>query len=715
LTSHVHRPHNDHFHIPVIVEQYDRGVEDILAVTTSALVDSGASTTFISKRLVKDLQFKVKRFPQEIPLLNIDGTRNNAGSITHYVELTLAVPHARGHISTTIFAVTDIDDQDIIIGIDWLAQHNPRIDWKRETFTLQCCGHKQQPVTVRKTLPPKDVGRQYHIYEELEKMQEKNYAYKIFAGFSKSQALAIQALDGKKKSFEELVPKHYRDYQHVFSKEKSNRLPEHKSWDLEINIKEGQLLPKPRKAFAMLPKESKALREFIEQELKLGRIRPSQSETAAPVFFIKKKDGGLRFVQDYRGLNTVTIRNRYLIPLTSELVDQLREAKYFTHLDLRNGYNNIRIKEGHEHKLAFQTPLGLFEPLVMYFGMTNAPGAFQSLMNKIFREMISNGKIVVYLDDILIYSKTLEQHREIVREVLRRLKQHNLYLKPEKCEFEKLQTEFLGLIISEGKIAMDPIKMAGVADWPTPKKLKESQGFMGFANFYRRFIKGFSEIARPLNNLAKKDNPWRWEEEQQKAFDTLKKAFTTAPVLKMPDPNKKYRLECDASNYTTGAVLSQQYEENWHPVAFQSKSFNETERNYEIHDKELAAIIRALEEWRHHLEGQGLTMEIWTDHKNLEYFMKAQNLTRRQARWALFLSRFDFTLHHNPGKLSTKPDALSRRADHFKSDADDNLARTVIKPEQIKIQAAKRGQAMINNEKPLIQRIKQYQEMEDDV
>jgi len=198
--------------------------------------------------------------------------------------------------------------------------------------------------------------------------------------------------------------------------------------------------------------ELKALKEFIQQELKLGHIRPSQLETAAPVFFIKKKDGGLRFIQDYRALNTVTVRNRYPIPLTSDLVDQLREAKYFTHLDLRNGYNNIRIKEGHKHKLAFQTPLGLFEPLVMYFGMTNAPRAFQSLMNEIFRDMITKGSLVVYLDDILIYSKTIEQHREIVREVLNRLKTHDLYLKPEKCEFEKLQTEFLGLIISEGKI-----------------------------------------------------------------------------------------------------------------------------------------------------------------------------------------------------------------------------------------------------------------------
>jgi hypothetical protein len=460
----------------------------------------------------------------------------------------------------------------------------------------------------------------------------------------------------------------------------------------------------------MAPAELKSLKEFLDQEQKLGRIRPSKSETSAPVFFVKKKDGGLRFVQDYRGLNTVTVRNRYPIPLSSELVDQLREAKYFTHLDLRNGYNNIRIKKGHEYKLAFQTPLGLFEPLVMYFGMTNAPGAFQSLMNEIFQDMIMKGQIAVYLDDILIYNKEIGEHQKTVTEVLRRLRLHDLYLKPEKCEFHKLRTEFLGLIISEGSVEMDPIKLSGVADWPTPRRLKDVQGFMGFANFYRRFIKGFSEIARPMNNLAKKDKIWKWEEEQQNAFDELKRAFTTAPVLKMPDPNKKYRLECDASNYATGAVLSQQYDENWHPIAFQSKSFNETERNYEIHDKELAAIIRALEEWRHYLEGQGQTMEIWTDHKNLEYFMKAQNLTRRQARWALFLSRFDFTLHHKPGKLSTKPDALSRRADHFKSDADDNLARTVLKPEQIRIMATKRGHASVINDRPLLKEIRELQE-----
>ena len=706
---------NSHFHIPIVCEEVDHDMDDSVAIITSALLDSGASTTFISNRVVRQMQLRTHKFERPVPLLNIDGTTNTSGKISHYAYLDTAIPQAGGHQSKTVFAITDIDDQDVILGIDWLQKHNPEINWKEGTVTFRCCGFRNNPLIIKRAKPPGEI-RRYDLYGEIKKMHSQgDPGYKILASFSKSQELAIKHMDTRVKTFEEMVPKPYHDYKDVFSKERSNRMPEHKPWDLEIIIKEGQELPKPKKAYPMSQNELVSLKEFINQELKLGRIRPSQSETSAPVFFIKKKDGSLRFVQDYRALNAVTVRNRYPIPLSSDLVDQLREARYFTHLDLRNGYNNIRIKKGHEYKLAFQTPIGMFEPLVMYFGMTNAPGAFQSLMNEIFRDMIINNQVVVYLDDILIFSKTLEEHRRLNREVLRRLRLHDLYLKPEKCEFEKLSTEFLGLIISEGNTGMDPTKLSGVADWPTPKKLKDIQGFMGFANFYRRFIKDFSEIARPLNDLTKKNTTWEWGEKQQLAFLNLKKEFTTAPVLRMPDPTKQYRLECDASNYATGAVLSQKYDDLWHPVAFQSKSFNETERNYEIHDKELAAIIRALEEWRHYMEGQGIPVEIWSDHKNLEYFMKAQNLTRREARWALFLSRFDFTLQHKPGKLSTKPDALSRRPDHFKSDADDNLARVVLKPEHIKIMATKRGQAMILNERPLVKKIKEIQTMDDEV
>jgi len=484
LASHVVHPGNEHFHVPVTLEEFNHNLDDSKVITTSALLDSGASTTFISKRIVDDMELKTYKFERAIPLLNIDGTPNTVGKISHYTYLDLYIPYAGGHKSRSIFAVTDIDNQDVILGIDWLRRHNPTIDWRNRSITLHCCGFTLNPIRIKKGNPPEQT-RQYRIYEEIRRMNHKDTAYRILAGFSKSQELAIKAMDGKTKTFEEMVPKPYHDYRDVFSKEKSNQLPAHKSWDLEIKLKEGKELPKPKKAFPMSPGDKEALKEFIQQELKLGRIRDSESEMAAPVFFIKKKDGSLRFVQDYRALNAVTIKNKYLIPLSSELVDQLREARYFMHLDLRNGYNNIRIKEGHEYKLAFNTPLGQFKPLVMYFGMTNAPGAFQSLMNEIFRDLIMNNRVVVYLDDILIFSKTLEEHRKYNREVLRRLRLHDLYLKPEKCEFEKLQTEFLGLIIPEGKIGMDPIKLAGVADWPTPRKLKEVRGFMGFANFYR--------------------------------------------------------------------------------------------------------------------------------------------------------------------------------------------------------------------------------------
>jgi hypothetical protein len=387
---------------------------------------------------------------------------------------------------------------------------------------------------------------------------------------------------------------------------------------------------------------------------------------ASPVFFAKKKCGGLRLIQDYRALNAVTIKNKYPLPLISELVEKLHGAKYFTKLDVRWGFNNVRMKEGDEWKAAFRTNRGLFEPLVMFFGLTNSPATFQTMMNDIFHELIMEGVVVVYLDDILIFTETVEEHRAVTRRVLELLERHKLFLKPDKCEFEKTRVEYLGVVISHNSVEMDPVKVAGVADWPRPECKKEVQSFLGFTNFYRRFIQGFSHHARPLFNLTKNDVKWEWSTGEQSAFDTLKRLITSAPILASPDNSRPFRIEADSSDFATGAVLSQQSTEDgkWHPVAFLSKSLSEVERNYEIHDKEMLAIIRAIEEWRHFLEGAEHKFEVWTDHKNLEYFMSAKKLNRRQARWSLVLARFDFTLRHRPGKSMGKPDALSRRADH---------------------------------------------------
>jgi hypothetical protein len=248
----------------------------------------------------------------------------------------------------------------------------------------------------------------------------------------------------------------------------------------------------------------------------------------------------------------------------------------------------------------------------MFFGLTNSPATFQTMMNDMFTDMISEGVVVVYLDDILIFTKDLEEHRRITHRVLGRLAEHQLYLRPEKCEFEKTRIEYLGLIILENRVEMDLVKVAGVADWLEPCNKREVQSFLGFANFYHRFIKDFSHHARPLFNLTKNKQKWQWGSSEASAFRKLKELVTSAPVLTTPADDQPFRIEVDSSDFATSAVLSQLSTEDgkWHPVAYYSKSLLETERNYEIHDKEMLAIIQALDEWRHFLEGATHKVEI---------------------------------------------------------------------------------------------------------
>ena len=256
------------------------------------------------------------------------------------------------------------------------------------------------------------------------------------------------------------------------------------------------------KVYPLSPNEQAELDAFIEENLASRWIRPSKSPMAAPVFFIKKKNGSLRLVQDYWALNAKTFKNVYPLPLISDLINHLQGVCYFTKLDVRWGYNKVRIKEGNEWKAAFRTNRGLFEPLVMFFGLTNSSATFQTMMNDIFQDLISEGIVCVYLDDILIFTETMEEHDWVTCLVLKRLRQHKLYLRHDKCEFAKTQIEYLGLIILHGQAEMDPVKIAGVAEWPTLDSKKEVQSFLGFTNFYCRFIEGFSHLARPLFKLT---------------------------------------------------------------------------------------------------------------------------------------------------------------------------------------------------------------------
>jgi hypothetical protein len=429
------------------------------------------------------------------------------------------------------------------------------------------------------------------------------------------------AKNSKPKGFEDIVPMASHEYANVFSETAFDSLPERRKWDHTIEL-EREPSPGFRKVYPMTLTEQTEMDTFLEEALATRHIRQSKSPLRAPVFFIKKKDGKLRFVQDYRALNAITRKNWYLLPLIDDLIHRLKDARYFTKLDVRWGYNNVCIREGNKWKAAFRTNRGLFEPLVMYFGLTNSPATFQTMMNEIFQDLITEGVVSMYLDDILIFTNSLEEHRRITHLVLDCMREHKLYLWPEKCECDQTQIEYLGIIISHNKVEMDPVKIAGVAEWLTPSNKKEVQSFVGFVNFYRRFIPGFSHHARTLFDLTMKDIRFIWGLPQEDSFMKLKELVTSAPVLVLPNDNLLFRLEADGSGIATGAVLSQQNVDDnaWHPIAFLSKALNPVERNYEIHDTEMLAIIRGLEEWRHYLEGARHPVEIWTDHKNLEYF-----------------------------------------------------------------------------------------------
>ena len=256
----------------------------------------------------------------------------------------------------------------------------------------------------------------------------------------------------------------------------------------------------------------------------------------------------------------------------------------------------MRIKEGNEWKAVFMMSEGSFEPTVMFFGLTNLPATFQAMMNELLRDLINTEKVAAFIDDIIIETETEKGYDELVAEVIRRLEENNLYVKPEKCRWKVREVGFLGVVIGLEGIKMEKEKVKGVLEWPTPKCVKDVQKFLGLANYYHRFIKGFVFIARPLHDMVKKDKKWEWTEKQEKAFEELKRRFTEEPVLAAPDLDKRMRIEVDVSDYATGGVLSMECEDNlWRPVAFLFKSLNETERNYEIHDKEMLAIIRGLE------------------------------------------------------------------------------------------------------------------------
>jgi transposase InsO family protein len=469
------------------------------------------------------------------------------------------------------------------------------------------------------------------------------------------------------------LPISLKDYKDVFSMDNAKRLAPHRNIDLAIELQPGKE-PPYGPIYPLSPRELTALKEFLEENLEKGFIQESKSPAGAPILFAPKKDGGLRLCVDYRGLNSITVKNRYPLPLITEIMDRVTGANYFSKIDLKDAYYRIRIKAGDEWKTAFRTRYGHYEFLVVPMGLTNAPATFQAYINQALHGLVDDF-CIVYLDDILIFSKTKEEHDEHLQRICQRLREAELYAKPSKCQFYQTEIEFLGFIIGTKGIRMDPKRIETIKEWENhpPKSYRDLQVLLGFCNFYRRFIQSYSAIARPLTSLLKGSQNGRktgnfskeWREPQQQAFLELLGTFQKAPLLRHYNPELAIRLEADASDAALGGVLSQLQKDTnkWHPIAFFSKQFKGAEVHYSTPDKELMAIVECFKHWRHYLDGSRHTIEVWSDHQNLQGFMKQPRINGRQARWLVYLTPYDFIIKHRPGLLNPA-DGPSRRPDY---------------------------------------------------
>lgn len=651
------------------------------SIQTYALIDTGCSGfAFIDKDFARHHQFPLIPLSSPRNLHVIDGRPISSGKVTHRCHLPLSID---SHHEAAPFFVTKLGSYPLVLGIPWLKLHDPMLRFKDNTISFSSnycrsnCNASQTyslikgltSANIKTTLvsPQTSENTKLQVYN----LTEQNNEY--FNQKLPSQDWRVR------------VPEQYHRYYKLMDESFANSLPPRRSYDHKIILKEGKE-PPFGPLYGMSKDELATLKEYIRENIQKGFIRASSSPAGAPVLFVKKADGTLRLCVDYRGLNGITVKNRYPLPLIKETLDQLYKAKWYTKLDLRQGYNQIRIAEGEEWKTAFRTRYGHFEYTVMPFGLTNAPATFQHFINDCLRDYL-DVFCTAYLDDILIYSNSLKEHQTHVSKVLQALQDSGVLLKPEKCEFHTQSTKYLGLIIEPGGIKMDPKKVDAVRNWKSPKTLKDVQAFLGFANFYRRFIRGFSALAFPLYKLTRKNTPFSWDTQAEKAFESLKISFTSAPILAHFDPQKRIVVETDASDYVAAGILSQYDPDGLlRPVAYFSKKHSPAECNYEIYDKELLAIIRAFEEWRPELEGATHPISVISDHKNLEYFMSTKQLNRRQARWAEYLSRFNFIIKYRAGNKGGKPDALTRRSEDMPDEKDArrlHQSQTILKKENL--------------------------------
>jgi hypothetical protein len=522
----------------------------------------------------------------------------------------------RGHIVKTTLLILGLENVDIILGASWMTRHQVVLDVASRIVEIKSpiCG------SFTLLLPSQDSTR--------------------------SCAFAMIELPLKK--FPMVC-----EYADVFPAELPGMQP-YRDIEFAIELQPGTT-PISKRPYWMPPAELAELKKQLQELLNKGFIRPSTSPWGCPSLFVKKKDESLRLCIYYRPLNAVTIKNKYPLPRIDVLFDQLVRAKVFSKIDLRSGYHQIKIRASDISKTAFSTRYGLYEYLVMSFGLTNAPAYFMYLMNVVFMPELDKF-VVVFIDDILVYSKSKEEHAGHLQVVLQRLREHRLYAKLSKGDFWLKEIKFLGHTNSQAGIAVDPDKVQQVMNWKPPTTVCQIRSFLGLAGYYRRFIPDFSRIAKPMTELLTKGAKFVWGQKCKDAFHALRQHLTTTSVLAQPDNSQPFDVYCDASGTGLGCVLMQ----NNRVIAYASRALRPHEQNYPTHDLELAAVVHALKMWRHYL--MGTHCNTFTDHKSLKYIFNQADLNMRQRRWLELIKDYDLEVHYHPGKANVVADALSRKS-----------------------------------------------------
>jgi hypothetical protein len=607
------------------------------------LIDSGSSHSFIDLGVGKKLP-GISPLPKPVTVKVADG---GTMSCTH--EIVDCSWWMQGHNFKNTFKLLQLGSYDVILGMDWLERFSPmQVDWVNKWMDVELSGK----IVRLFGITPHTTTCCPITSDQLEGMAKCGSILCLVQLASVLQTTT----DPIPASVQQII----QEFSSVFEEPKG--LPPKRACDHSI-----PLIPDAKPVNLRPYRYNPALKDEIEAQvaemLQSGVIQHSQSAFSSPALLVRKKDGTWRLVIDYRQLNAITVKSTYPMPVIDELLDELSGAKWFSKLDLRAGYHQIRMKAGEEYKTAFQTHTGHYEYKVMSFGLTGAPATFQGAMNATLQSVLRKFALV-FFDDILIYSPDLESHLDHIKQVLSLLQRHQWQVKLSKCSFAQQQLTYLGHIISGAGVSTDPSKVQEVVDWAIPTTPKKLRGFLGLAGYYRKFVKGFGIISKPLTQLLRKGVPYKWSAETDKAFQTLKQALVTAPVLALPDFNQPFTVETDASDSGIGAVLSQ----GGHPIAFISKALGPRTKGLSTYEKECLAILMAVEHWRSYLQIGEFT--ILTDHNSLMHLSDQRLHTPWQHKAFTKLLGLSYKICYRKGSTNAAADALSRK---FQDESELNL------------------------------------------